>query len=152
MHDYETDDADQMKRADRVDLASWGRRSTRHRRALMPNSGLCALVWLCTDLDVADGGSDGQSSVPHRKFNWLILLVCAVASDFGEVIGKQTKPSGCQARHASFIVRTGSVPSCRFWVAAILPVRTATVRISPSVNHDSDDDYACVLVPGTLSS
>jgi hypothetical protein len=35
LHGYETDDADQMKRADRVDLASWGRRSTRRRRALM---------------------------------------------------------------------------------------------------------------------
>ena len=39
LYGYETDDADQMKRADRVDLASWGRLSPRHRRALMPMSG-----------------------------------------------------------------------------------------------------------------
>ena len=36
LHGYETDDADQSMRAGRVRLASWGRRSTRRRRALFP--------------------------------------------------------------------------------------------------------------------
>lgn len=36
LHGYETDNADQMKCADRVDLASWGRPSTRYRRPLLP--------------------------------------------------------------------------------------------------------------------
>jgi hypothetical protein len=57
LHGYETDDADQIKRADRVDLASWGCRSMRRRRALAGDGRV--FVWVLSIAE--DGANDGET-------------------------------------------------------------------------------------------